>query len=267
MLSDNQRTLSPLTGFDDSLQYQVANLQGLGRRQRQEDSFTLANALSREQYLKSGLMICVCDGMGGMKDGKVASETAIASLRRTFSALDLSGNIGRQLGNGLYAASDEVLSILGGGGGSTAVFCVFYQDKLYFSSTGDSFLYLYRGGRLIKLNVEHNLCNQRYLENIRDGELDINGPREDAEAQALTSFLGMDGELTVDYSAHPIPLRRGDIVLACSDGVGGVLGEGALLTMLEGGNVQEIAKDIDEAIQTIQKPNQDNYTALLVSCY
>lgn len=260
-----QVTVSPITR-DEKLSYMVANLQGVGARQRQEDSFAFVNALSPEQYLRDGLMFCVCDGMGGMSDGKVASETAVASLRRTFASLDKTGNIGRQLADGLIGASDEVFSQLGGGGGSTAVFCVIIDEKLYFASAGDSFLYLFREGRLIRLNSEHNLCHEKYLENIRDGYLDINEPRNDPETNALTSFLGMAGELTVDLSENAIPLLSGDLLLACSDGVGGVLCEKALKSMLVSTSVAQMTKDIEESIITMNRVNQDNYTALIVQC-
>ena len=66
------------------LSYQVANLQGVGARARQEDSFTVANAFDVTEIKEKGLLFVVCDGMGGMKDGKVASETAIASIRNSF---------------------------------------------------------------------------------------------------------------------------------------------------------------------------------------
>ena len=38
-------TVSPLTDVSDKLRYQVANLQGIGARARQEDSFSVLNAL------------------------------------------------------------------------------------------------------------------------------------------------------------------------------------------------------------------------------
>ena len=260
-------TVSPLTEDISKLSYSVANLQGIGARARQEDSFTLANALNMEKYNKDGLLIAVCDGMGGMKDGRLASETATMSIRESFQLLDRSSNISKQLTNSLYEASDKVYSMLEGDGGSTAVVCVILNERLYFACAGDSFLYLFRGQKLIKLNAEHNLCHEHYLDCIRAGTLDeVFECRNDPEAQALISYLGMPGELLVDYCARPIPLMSGDIIIACSDGVGGVLGEKAMLSLIYGQSPYQIASDIEEALVTMQRPNQDNYTALIVSC-
>ena len=101
-------TIGPGTESVDKLRYQVANLQGIGSRERQEDSFTAVNAIDEEKYDAYGLMFAVCDGMGGMKDGKLASETAITSFRNFFSGMDRSGKIAKQLKESVYNATEEV---------------------------------------------------------------------------------------------------------------------------------------------------------------
>ena len=51
----------------------------------------------------------------------------------------------------------QVEALIGGDGGSTVVTGILYQDRLYYASVGDSFLYLLRGGSLLRLNAEQNL--------------------------------------------------------------------------------------------------------------
>lgn len=249
---------------DGGLRYQVENLQGMGARVRQEDSFTVVNALDEQQYNEEGLMFAVCDGMGGMKDGKVASETAVNSFRNFFSGMDRRGKIAMQLKESVFTASEEVEKLLDGDGGSTVVIGVILHEQLYFASVGDSYFYLKRNGRLYRLNAEQNLCHQRYLENIRDGVFDPKECREDPEAAALTQFLGMTGLSEVDCSVRPMFLHKGDILLACSDGVGGVLDEKELIDVLDGS--EEICRKIEWRIQEHAKQNQDNYTALVIRC-
>lgn len=255
-------TVSPEVG--GRLRYQVYNLQGIGVRARQEDSFTLVNALDEQQYNDRGLMFAVCDGMGGMKDGKIASETAISSFRNFFSKMDRSGEIAMQLKESVFAASKEVESLLDGDGGSTVVIGVILHGQLYFASVGDSYFYLKRDGKLYRLNKEQNLCHQRYLENIREGIWDAEECREDPEAAALTQFLGMPGLSEVDCFVRPMFLRKGDILLACSDGVGGVLAVDELTEALN--HPEEICRQIEQRIAEHANPNQDNYTALIIRC-
>lgn len=256
------KTVSPET--ESRLRYRVENIQGIGTRTRQEDSFTLVNALDEQLYNDYGLMFAVCDGMGGMKDGKIASETAINSFRKFFAEMDRRGKIALQLKESVFFASNEVESLLDGDGGSTAVIGIIFHEQLYFASVGDSYFYLMRDGKLYRLNTEHNICRQRYLENIRDGVFNPAGCREDPEAAALTQFLGMIGFSEIDCSVRPMFLQKGDILLACSDGVGGVLDEQELINILSGS--EKICRQIEQRIAEYAKPNQDNYTALIIRC-
>lgn len=257
-------TVSPETENSSGLRYQIENLQGIGARARQEDSFTLMNALDEQQYKDQGLMFAVCDGMGGMRDGKAASETAVSSFRRFFQEMDRSGKIAAQLKESVFIASEEVERLLEGDGGSTVVIGVILHEQLYFASVGDSYFYLRRDGKLYRLNAEQNLCHQRYLENIRDGIFDPKECREDPEAAALTQFLGMPGLSEVDCSTRPMFLQKGDILLACSDGVGGVLDEKEILDALE--LSEDAGRRIEQCIVEHAKRNQDNYTALIIRC-
>ena len=146
---------APNTPTPRLLSYQAANLQGIGARARQEDSFLIVNALDVTEMKNKGLFAVVADGMGGMKDGKIASETAISCLRGEFAEFDRDGDIAEQLRRAVVKASAQVLSRLGGDGGSTVVACIIFRERLYFASVGDSFILLKREGHLYRLNREH----------------------------------------------------------------------------------------------------------------
>lgn len=249
------------------LTYQVANLQEIGARERQEDSFAVANAFDVTEIKEKGLLFVVCDGMGGMKDGKLASETAVACIRQSFADMDRSADLAEQLKSSVYLAADEVEKRLEGDGGSTLTAGILFQERLYYASVGDSFLYLKRGEQLYRLNREHNLCCQMYLEGIRSGNMDPRPGREAEEAAALTQFLGMRGMDDVDCSVRPLPVRNGDVFLACSDGVGGVLEEAELLVALSLHSAQAMCQQMKQQIIAHGRRNQDNYTALVVKCY
>lgn len=249
------------------LTYQVANLQELGAREWQEDSFATANAFDVTEIRDKGLLFVVCDGMGGMKGGKLASETAVASIRQSFADMDRNADLAKQLRASVYLAADEVGKCLEGNGGSTLVAGILFQEKLYYASVGDSFLFLKRGEQLYRLNREHNLCCQTYLESIRSGNMDPRAGRECGEAMALTQFLGMTGMDDVDCSVRPLPIRDGDVILACSDGIGGVLEEAELLGALSLHSAQAMCQQMKQQIIAHGKKNQDNYTAMVVKCY
>lgn len=248
------------------LGYYIANLQGLGARERQEDSFTIANAFDVLKIKEEGLFFAVCDGMGGMKDGKLASETAVRSIRQSFLEMDRSGDMAEQLRQSVYLASAQVEELIGGDGGSTVVMGILYQGGLYFASVGDSYLYLMRDGKLLRLNTEHNLLHQRYLEALREGDMDPLPLSRLPEGGALTGFLGMVGLEQTDCSVRPLSLKEGDVLLACSDGVGGVLSPEEVFGALQRESVEAMCAELEDMIVMHNQPKQDNYTAIVVKC-
>lgn len=248
------------------LSYRVANLQGIGKRARQEDSFTSANATDVSMIQKRGLFAAVADGMGGMRDGSVASEIAVTDFREAFEHLDFDSDIPLQLADAVDTTNHRVFNVLGGQGGSTLVATVVYQEKLYYISVGDSFLYIKRNGQLIRLNRKHTVLNDAYLDLVQDGEFNPRIVRQLDEQGALTQFLGMDKLDDKDYLIKPLPLYSGDVLLLCSDGVAGVISEEVISDCLNESTPEKICKQLEESILLKNKKYQDNYTALVIMC-
>ncbi len=248
------------------LTYKLANLQGIGARSGQEDAFTVVNAVNKKSIEEQGLFFAVCDGMGGMKDGALASQTAITCLRKSFADMERAADLAPQLRGSIFSTSSEIEAVIGGDGGSTVVAGIIFRDRLYYASVGDSFLYLFRDDCLYRLNREQNLCHQNYMEEIRSGSADPSDYQEEREAGALTGFLGMRGLDDVDSSIRPLPLKSGDVLLACSDGIGGVLTEEDVKAALSEKSEGEICERIEAFILDYCRKNQDNYTAVVIRC-
>lgn len=261
--SGSMTTVSP---GERRLSYQFANIQGIGNRNRQEDSFSQMNVLDVKKIRKEGIFFAVSDGMGGMADGKLASETAIKSIRASFSAMDRSGDLAGQLTDAVREADAAVYRELFGNGGATVVACIIYEEKFYFTSVGDSFLYLCRNGKLVRLNELHNVCTSRYREELAGGGFDPSRGRNDIEAEALTQFLGMGGLTEPDYFRRPLAVHSGDVFFACSDGIGGVVEPDRIRKCLSVPTTEEMCKEIEQEILGKNKPNQDNYTGVVIKC-
>lgn len=248
------------------LGFQTASLQGIGSRESQEDAFFLLNDRDVLKAQEEGLFAVVADGMGGMADGRAASSAAVSSLAESFSTMDWDEDPVVQLEEAIRLAGDRVCRLLGGQGGSTAVACMFYQERLWFASVGDSGLYLLRDGQLNRLNRPHNMRHQIYLRELRAGNTDPSAGRNHVETDALTSFLGMDGMEEVDLLHRPLSLEPGDVLLLCSDGVSGVLSEELLTACLGQDTLTYICTAMDQEIIKRALPHQDNYTAVVIRC-
>ena len=248
------------------ISYRIGNLQGLGKRQRQEDAFCFVNAMDVTAMREEGLLAIMADGMGGMADGKLASETVTASLRADFQALDREGDLSGQLREAVFRAGSRVFEQLRGDGGSTVVVCLFFRQQLWFASVGDSALFLLRDGELLRLNREQNVLNEGYLDAICAGRTDPEPARSDPEKDALTQFLGMDGLEEVDCLLRPMKLHDGDCFLLCSDGVADMIPDELLLACMQQPAPAQICAALEEAVLNRNNPYQDNYTALVVQC-
>lgn len=250
------------------LGYQIANLQGIGTRQGQEDSFAFVNAMDVMEIKNNGLMALMADGMGGMQDGKLVSEAAIRTVTEDFQRMDRHKNLGIQLRESMYHVNDVLYNTFKGSGGTTMVACIFYQERLYFASVGDSFLYLKRGDGIYRLNREQTCRQQAYLELLREGRLDTSEADADEDGSRLSQFLGRDELEEVDVLCRPWRVQEGDIFLLCSDGVGGTLTEQILLKCLGEQSPELACRQIGQEIQAAQpgRPYQDNYTALVIAC-
>ncbi len=246
--------------------YEVANLQGIGTRNTQEDSFAFVNALDVTQIQKNGMMFIVADGMGGMIDGKLASETVVASMKENFLLMDRTKDIALQLKESVFNAGEKVFQVLEGNGGSTVVAGIFFNEQFYFASVGDSYLFLKRGTQLYRINREHNVLTQELLEYIMSESTETRAADIIPEAYALTQFLGMDGMQEVDFFRKPLPLQENDIILACSDGIGSVLSQQTILSCMEKKTSQDICSALEKEILAQRNKNQDNYTALVIKC-
>ena len=260
------KTVAPRQAEKQAMQYLTANLQAMGRRECQEDSFAFANALSPDAIREKGLMAVVADGMGGLRGGKIASETATSALISAFKAFDPTGDLARQLDDAVFDANDQVFAKLNGVGGSTVVAGVILDEKLFFSSVGDSYIFLLRDHRLFRLNRSHNVFSRDNLDAIFDGVLDPHAAFENPEKEAITQFLGMPELEETDSLIRPLPLMPGDVLMFCSDGIGGTLSVPCIENCLKYARPVDMCSALEEEINKINLRYQDNYTALIVQC-
>lgn len=249
-----------------ALSYQCAGVQGMGSREQQEDAYAILNAADVTRIGTEGLLALVADGMGGMRSGAHASNHAIAVVSEDFRILNREEPLEPQLAGCIDHAGEEVYAMLQGTGGSTMIACLLYQQQLYYAGVGDSYLYLLRRRELIRLNREQNVLHRNYLNLIRSGSMDPALAKRDRESQAVTQFLGIDRLEDVDWLRRALPLEDGDVLLLCSDGVGGVLTRQEVQECLTLKNANDACGALRDAVLGKQLPHQDNFTAVVIRC-
>ncbi|MYK88913.1 MAG: SpoIIE family protein phosphatase, partial [Acidobacteria bacterium] len=131
----------------------------IGAREAQEDEFGFIDGSTLDPDGRHPVVI-VADGMGGHAGGEMAGRLAV---RAFVDAYGLDGAPADRLGAALDAANRSIddavrenLSL--DGMGATLVAATVTTDGLEWISVGDSPLYLYRAGRLKRLNEDHSMA-------------------------------------------------------------------------------------------------------------
>ena len=258
--------IPPAEGEMQGMSFALANLQGIGNRPQQEDAFGFGNALDEKAITQRGLLAVVADGMGGMEGGKIAGMTAVAEILKTFEDFKTDEDLPSQLNEAIWKANEAVYDKLAGYGGSTAVLGLVYQEKLYYAGVGDSYAFLLHDRVLTQLNERQTVFNRDLKDQIREGRIDPEEARQNPEKHAVAQFLGMPRDPETDFLRRPLKLEPGDVLLLCSDGVGGVLEPACLERCLCQGTPDEMCAALDSEIQKKRLKYQDNYTALIIQC-
>ena len=189
----------------------------IGNREEQQDCIGYD--------IKSNKMIAViCDGMGGHEGGEIASQTAVERLLTEYYSLLPFHDIDQFFVESVIAIDGEISRLTKDDGtplmaGTTIVAVIIIENQLHWLSVGDSRIYLYRNGELVRPTVDHNyslLLKQRLL----DGEItEKDYQKESEKGSMLISFLGKGDLPMIDYSSTPLSLFQGDVILLSSDGM------------------------------------------------
>lgn len=192
-----------------------------GSRSRQEDDY---GVFELPPELEAGdLLLVLADGMGGERGGARASALAVRSFIEAYdtaSAAAIPNRLEQVLTRVNERIAWDAASDPDGlqGMGCTLLAVVLAEEGLYWISVGDSPLWLWRRGRLIRLNQDHAyrsiLAHQVYNGEISAAEA-AGHPDRNALISAVT---GAELEL-VDLPRQVYPLQPGDQILLASDGL------------------------------------------------
>lgn len=247
------------------------NAQWIGARQEQEDAFGFAGFDVRGQAGPDGVLAVVADGMGGLSEGRAASQGAVSGFLEAWAGQPLDLAVTERLLGAMTAANQVVHNLAratAGEGevGTTLAAAAIHQGHLFWISAGDSRLYLYRAadGSLTPCNEEHNLALQLWRETAAEGPTP--GWIEDhPQRNALISFLGLAEIPEIDRNLRPLALEAGDRLLLCSDGVDGVLSRDELKEGLDA-DPQTAAEGLIGRLRARERPYQDNATVAILAC-
>jgi len=214
-------------------------------REHNEDNFLVANLDTEVRGLKeenraplvkgNGMVIGVCDGMGGAAAGEVASQLAVDIIYEQLAAggpAESDDDLARRLVRAIEQAGSRIYQEARAdrsrrGMGTTATIAAFRGKRLFFGQVGDSRAYLLRAGKLIQVTRDQSLVNQL----IEAGQL----TEEEAETfehnNIILQALGTAETVQVDLTFADA--FAGDVLMMCSDGLSGMLRGDEIQSVLE----------------------------------
>ena len=195
----------------------------IGDRKYQQDYFLFTPDTNSEAVKDSGRLAIVCDGMGGMEGGEIASRMCAELVYNGYYQMGKVDDVCQVLKELVTAADAEVAELTDHNGrrlisGTTVAAAVIRDGKAYWVSVGDSRIYYAHNGQLEQLTRDHNfrlLLQERCDAGcITQEEVD-----NDRQREALISYVGKGGGLLIDTGAIELGEAENDMIVLCSDGL------------------------------------------------
>ena len=220
----------------------LASLTDVGRKRGHNEDNLLASSIAVvEAGWKQPFHLCVvADGMGGAAAGEVASEMTTAIVARgIFSAIVESQsdrdrgfiNCAKTIKESIERANKQVYftarsSHIYAGMGSTCCLGLVSGGLLTVGHVGDSRCYLFRRGRLRQLTRDHSFVNEL----VREGRITEEQAAKHPRRNVITRAIGSREDVSVDVLEHLV--EAGDLLLFCSDGLSGMIGDAEIASIL-----------------------------------
>lgn len=204
-------------------------------RERNEDSVIIVENMTGE------VMMCVADGMGGHKDGEVASSIAITHISKRFKSISSVGNKEDAINwmqSTVSEANVEIFKYVSNhpesvGMGTTIVIVVLTPSFLLFGNIGDSSGYVIKNKKLHKITIDHTLVNLL----VKSGELTEEEAKEHPRKNVLMKALGANTNVEMDIFNVELNI---DGIMLCSDGLTNMLDDNQIMKVLNGeGTIEE----------------------------
>ncbi|MBN2802185.1 MAG: protein phosphatase 2C domain-containing protein [Deltaproteobacteria bacterium] len=231
-------------------------------RDHNEDNFLVANLSTRErgvtpqirnhQIENQGSLFVVCDGMGGAAAGEVASEigvNTIYEIMQSYPAPADDKELAKNLDVAICTAGEKIFEEARSnprqrGMGTTTTAAVLTGERLIFGQVGDSRAHIIRQGKLVQTTKDQSLVQQL----IDAKQLTIEEAKNFERSNIILQALGTSSEVNVDVTSTI--LKRGDILVMCSDGLSGLVDPA----------------DIESVINNMESPESACKTLIKMAC-
>jgi PPM family protein phosphatase len=246
------------------LEVEFSQLSDAGKvRPRNEDYLGHVAPSSAEQARSHGWLFALADGVGGQRQGGVASRAAVEEVLGAFrraAPMESHSSLLSRLVQGANARICETEALAGPSGSgmsSTIVVCGLRYDRATIAHVGDSRCYLIRNQKARAITSDHTVANEQ----LRLGVLSKKEAKTVPTRHILSRSLG--GGLFVKVEVDELQVLPGDVLMQCSDGLHGALTDEEIAsTVGRGQNLEKVAQELVDSAN--EKDGDDNVSVQLI---
>lgn len=187
-------------------------------------------------------LLVVADGMGGHRAGEYASRLAVEVLKQELAA-STEESPEAMIKNAITRANERVLEAARqdaklSGMGTTLVAATVIDRTLYFANVGDSRLYLLSDD-IKQLSKDHSLVQEM----VRLGGINQEEAKSHPDKNIITRAIGAKDDVDIDF--YEYRLKKGDIILMCTDGLSNMVEDEEML------HIVKCSRDVVEAVEQL----------------
>ena len=187
-------------------------------------------------------LLVVADGMGGHRAGEYASRLAVEVLKQELAA-STEESPEAMMKNAITRANERVLEAARqdaklSGMGTTLVAATVIDRTLYFANVGDSRLYLLSDD-IKQLSKDHSLVQEM----VRLGGINQEEAKSHPDKNIITRAIGAKDDVDIDF--YEYRLKKGDIILMCTDGLSNMVEDEEML------HIVKCSRDVVEAVEQL----------------
>lgn len=223
----------------------INSLTDIGSK-RKDNQDNYWSAVLRVNETEEAGVICLCDGMGGLHNGGLASKMVVKAVRSymlsdfTFDGLE----------SVISSVNKEILDMSKGDKsllmGTTCTVLLCYKGTYNIYHIGDSRAYVIRNGVASLLTTDHSAIQMYGIDKKTNPDL------WNKYKNKLTRCIGVKEDIHLDY--YNGLYQEGDVFFLCSDGCWHYFSDSPL--------VVDSAKDLNTLFQNcIANGETDNITA------
>jgi serine/threonine protein phosphatase PrpC len=232
-------------------------------RPRNEDYLGYVVPSSPAQIRSHGWLFALADGVGGQRQGGVASRAAVEEVLGAFRRappMESHGALLSHLVQGANARICETEAMAGAAGAgmsSTIVVCALRFDRATIAHVGDSRCYLIRNQKARVITQDHTVAKEQ----LRLGVLSKKEAKSVPTRHILSRSLG--NGLFVNVEIDEVQVLAGDVLLQCSDGLhGAVTDEEIAATVCSNENLETTVRELVDSAN--RQDGGDNVSVQLI---